>query len=123
MERIDRVNRQVKRELGRIIQQELSDPRLQFVTITEVDVSRDLRNARIRFSVLGEKDRVQAAQKGLEGARGMIRKLLGQSMSIRHTPELFFIYDQSVEMSVRIEETLKEINNENEEHNSDDPKE
>ncbi len=123
MERIDRVNRQVKRELGRIIQQELSDPRLQFVTITEVDVSRDLRNARVRFSVLGEKDRVQAAQQGLEGARGMIRKLLGQSMSIRHTPELFFIYDQSVEMSVRIEETLKEINNENEEHNSDDPKE
>ncbi len=123
MERIDRVNRQVKRELGRIIQQELSDPRLQFVTITEVDVSRDLRNARIRFSVLGEKDRVQAAQKGLEGARGMIRKLLGQSMSIRHTPELFFIYDQSVEMSVRIEETLKEINDENEGHNSDDQEE
>lgn len=122
MERIDRVNRQVKRELGRIIQQELSDPRLQFVTITEVDVSRDLRNARIRFSVLGEKGRVQAAEQGLEGARGMIRKLLGQSMSIRHTPELFFIYDQSVEMSVRIEETLKEINNENEEHNSDDQK-
>jgi len=123
MERIDRVNRQVKRELGRIIQQELSDPRLQFVTITEVDVSRDLRNARVRFSVLGEKDRVQAAQQGLEGARGMIRKLLGQSMSIRHTPELFFIYDQSVEMSVRIEETLKEINNENEAHNSDDQEE
>ncbi len=122
MERIDRVNRQVKRELGRIIQQELSDPRLQFVTITEVDVSRDLRNARIRFSVLGEKDRVQAAQQGLEGAKGMIRKLLGQSMSIRHTPELFFIFDQSVEMSVRIEETLKEINNENEERNSDDQK-
>ena len=122
MERIDRVNRQVKRELGRIIQQELSDPRLQFVTITEVDVSRDLRNARIRFSVLGEKGRVRAAEQGLEGARGMIRKLLGQSMSIRHTPELFFIYDQSVEMSVRIEETLKEINNENEEHNSDDQK-
>jgi len=120
MERIDRVNQQVKRELGRIIQRELSDPRLQFVTITEVDVSRDLRNARIRFSVLGEESKVQAAQQGLEGARGMIRKLLSQSMSLRYTPELFFIYDQSVEMSVRIEETLKEIHDENEEHNSDD---
>ena len=123
MERIDRVNQEVKRVLGRIIQQELSDPRLQFVTITKVDVSRDIRNARIYFSVLGEESKVQAAQKGLEGARGMIRKLLGQSMSLRHTPELFFIYDQSVEMSVRIEETLKEINDENEEHNSDDQEE
>ena len=123
MERIKKVNQQVKREIGKIIQQELGDPRLQFVTITEVDVSRDLHNARIRFSVLGEEGRVQAAQQGLEGARGMIRKLLGQSMSIRYTPELFFIYDQSVEMSVRIEETLKEINNENEGHNSDDQEE
>ena len=123
MGRIDRVNQQVKRELGRIIQQEMSDPRLQFVTITEVDVSRDLRNARIRFSVLGEEDKIQAAQQGLEGARGTIRKLLGQSMSLRYTPELFFIYDQSVEMSVRIEETLKEIHDENEENNSNDQEE
>jgi len=120
MGRIDRVNQQVKREIGRIIQQELSDPRLEFVTITEVDVSRDLRNARIRFSVLGEDNQVQAAEQGLEGARGTIRKLLGQSMSLRNTPELFFIFDESVKMSVRIEETLKEIHDENEEHNSDD---
>lgn len=120
MGRIDRVNQQVKREVGKIILRELSDPRLQFVTITEVDVSRDLRNARIRFSVLGGENEMHAAQQGLDGAKGMIRKLLGQSMSIRHTPELFFIYDQSVEMSVRIEETLKEIHDEHEEHHSDD---
>ena len=115
MGRIDRVNQQVKREVGKIILRELSDPRLQFVTITEVDVSRDLRNARIRFSVLGGENEMHAAQQGLDGAKGMIRKLLGQSMSIRHTPELFFIYDQSIEMSVRIEETLKEIHDEHEE--------
>lgn len=123
MERIKKVNQQVKREIGRIIQQELGDPRLQFVTVTEVDVSRDLRNARIRFSVLGEESRVQAAQKGIEGARGMIRKLLGKSMKLRHTPELFFIYDQSIEMSVRIEETLKEIHDEHEKHYPDNQEE
>jgi len=123
MGRIDRVNQQVKREIGKIIQQELSDPRLQFVTITEVDVSRDLRNAKVRFSVLGEGDQVQAAQNGLEGARGMVRKLLGQRMNMRHTPELFFIYDQSIEMSVRIEETLKEIHDEHKEHHSDNQEE
>ena len=116
MERIKKVNQQVKREIGRIIQRELGDPRLQFVTITEVDVSRDLRNAKIRFSVLGEESQAQAALKGLEGAKGMIRKLLGKSVNLRYTPDLFFIYDQSIEMSVRIEETLKEIHDEHEKH-------
>ena len=119
MGRIERVNQQVKREIGRIILQELGDPRLQFVTITEADVSRDLHNATIRYSVLGESSAVQAAQKGMERAKGMIRKLLGQSMNMRHTPELFFVYDQSIEMSARIEETLKEIHDEHEEHYSD----
>ncbi len=123
MGRIDRVNQQVKREIGKIIQQELSDPRLQFVTITEVDVSRDLRNAKIRFSVLGEAEQIQAAKDGLESAKGMIRKLLGQQMNMRHTPELFFIYDQSIEMSARIEETLKEIHDEHEKHHSDNQEE
>lgn len=118
MERIKKVSQQVKREIGRILQRELGDPRLQFVTITEVDVSRDLRSAKILFSVLGENDQRHAAQQGLEGARGMIRKLLGQNMKMRFTPELFFVYDQSVEMSARIEETLKEIHDEREEDHS-----
>ena len=118
MARIERINQQVKREIGRILQQELGDPRLQFVTITEVDVSRDLRNAKILFSVLGGGEQKHAAQQGLEGARGMIRKLLGQNMYIRFTPELFFVYDRSVEMSARIEETLKEIHDEHEEDHS-----
>jgi ribosome-binding factor A len=120
MGRIEKVNNQVKREIGRILLQELGDPRLQFVTITEVDVSRDLRNAKIHFSVLGEKAQIQSAQEGLDGARGMIRKLLGQSMNLRHTPELFFIYDQSIEASIRIEETLKEIHDEHENNHHDD---
>jgi ribosome-binding factor A len=116
MGRIDKINEQVKREIGKIIQQELGDPRLQFVTVTEVDVSRDLRYAKIRFSVLGEKRQLQDAEKSLEGAKGMIRRLLGRRMDMRHTPELFFVYDKSIEMSARIEETLKEIHDEHEEH-------
>ncbi len=120
MGRIDRINQQVKREIGKILLQELGDPRLQFVTITGADVSRDLHNAKIHFSVLGEDREVESAQKGLEGATGMIRRLLGQSMNMRHTPELHFVYDQSIEMSARIEETLKEIHDEHEEHPSDD---
>src|SRR3989338_10117583 len=115
MERIERISQQVKREISKIIHQELGDPRLQFVTVTEADVSRDLRSARIHFSVLGGKEQVDAAQQGLDRARGMIRKLLGQNMKLRYVPELFFSYDQSIAMSAQIEETLKEINNEHEE--------
>lgn len=116
MGRIDRINQQVKREIGRILLQELGDPRLQFVTITEADVSRDLQSAKVRFSVLGKGPEVQSAREGLEGAKGMIRRLLGRSMNMRHTPELFFVFDQSIEMSARIEETLKEIHDEHEPH-------
>jgi ribosome-binding factor A len=115
MGRIEKVNQQVKREIGEILQRELGDPRLQFVTITDVDVSRDLHNAKIQFSVLGERHQVQAARKGLEGAKGMIRKLLGERMNMRYTPELSFIYDPSIEISARIEKTLKEIRDEHEE--------
>jgi ribosome-binding factor A len=115
---MERINQQVKREVGMIIHQELSDPRVQFVTITGADVSKDLRNGKISFSVLGDQNQVHAAQIGLDGAKGMIRKLLGQRMEIRNVPELFFVYDQSIEMSARIEETLKEIHDEHERDNS-----
>ena len=114
MGRIERINQQVKREIGMIIQQELGDPRLQFVTITGVDVSKDLRHAKINFSVLGDQGQLHAAQDALERARGMIRRLLGQRMDIRHIPELFFSYDESIAISTRIEKKLKEIQDEHE---------
>jgi ribosome-binding factor A len=120
MARIEKINQQVKREIGRILLQELEDPRLQFVTIMEVDVSRDLQNAKIRYSVLGDETKIVSAQESLDGAKGMIRRLLGKSMNMRHTPELYFLYDQSVELSARIEETLKEIHDEHPESYSDD---
>lgn len=118
MGRIERINQQVKREIGMILQRELGDPRLQFVTITGVDVSKDLRHAKIRFSVLGDPAQVRAAQMALEWARGVIRGLLGQRMGIRYIPELFFSYDESIELSMRIEKTLKEIRDEHESDHS-----
>ena len=101
-----------------IIQRELGDPRLQFVTITGVDVSKDLRHAKISFSVLGDSVQRRAAQNALDRARGMIRRLLGQRLEIRHIPELFFTYDASIEISTRIEKTLKEIQDEHESDHS-----
>lgn len=109
MDRIDRVNAQIKKEISRIIHQELGDPRLQFVTITGVEVSRDLRTGKVYFSALGEKSAAEAAQKALVSAAGIIRRYVGSNVKMRYTPEFHFVYDRSAEFSARVEQTLMEI--------------
>lgn len=120
MGRIERVNQQVRREVSRIIQQEMGDPRLEFVTITGVSVTPDLRNAKVYFSVLGDTRKRDNAQKCLNGARGMIRKFIGQRIKIRYIPEFVFVYDDSIEVSARIERTLQEIHDESKQGYSND---
>ena len=117
MARIERVNQQLKREISVILQRDLSDPRFQFITITAVEVSKDLRHAKIYFSVLGNPEQVRRAQEGLEKASGVIRRLVAQKMEIRYTPELVFYYDQSLERSSQIDEALQEIKDESEKSN------
>ncbi len=112
MGRIERINELVKREISDIIRMELQDPRVQLVTITHVDVSPDLHYARVSFSVLDGAQDVQNTLNGLNRARGLIRKMLGQRIKTRYTPEIEFIHDKSVEYSTFIEEKLKEIHNE-----------
>ncbi len=114
MGRMERINQQLKREIGQIILQELSDPRLQFVSVTAVKTSNDLRSARVSYSVLGDPASVDQVQQGLSRASGMIRRLLSSKLNLRNTPELTFSYDKSIEESARIEETLKELNGESE---------
>ena len=120
MDRMDKINHQIQKEISIIVQQELGDPRLKFVTITKGDVSRDLKSARISFSVLGNHQKIEDAKKGLEKAKGLIRKFVGERMGMRYTPELVFIHDRSLEYSARIEETLKEIHNDLEKNSADD---
>ena len=116
MSRMDRVNQQLKREIGIILQRDMSDPRFQFVSITHVDASKDLRNARVYFSVLGDASQVEAIEEALVRAAGFVRKFVGKKMVIRYTPELHFIYDKSIEESSRMEQTFREIHNEEEHH-------
>lgn len=110
MSRMDRVNQQLKRVIGQIIHRELSDPRLEFVSITHVDTSKDLRNAHVYFSVLGDADQAAFAQEGLDSARGMIKRFIGREVNLRYTPDLIFSYDESIEKGIRIESTIQEIN-------------
>jgi len=112
MGRIDRINQLVKREIGVIIQQELQDPRFQFVSVTQVKVSPDLQNAWIGFSFLGEKSQAQDVQKALRHAAGLIRRLVSQRIDLKHTPRLEFVYDPSLDYSAEVGAILEEIKRE-----------
>lgn len=110
--RLKRIAEKIKREIGEIIHDELKDPRIGFVTITKVDLSRDLRFAKIYFSLFGTEKQLRDTQIGLARSRGYIRKLLGQRMKLRYTPEIVFRLDESVEYSMHISEILEKIKKE-----------
>ncbi len=112
MERIDKINQRIKEEVSSIVHQEVKDPRLGFITITQAEVSKDLQHAKVYFSVLGGDDKFDDAQKGLESAKGFIRRLVGQRIRMRYTPDILFIQDRSAEYSQQIEETLQRIKDE-----------
>ena len=114
MGRMDKINEAMRREIGEIILKEIKDPRLEFVSITQVNVSRDLQHARVFFSSLGDQGRALKALEGLNSAKGFIRKLVGQRVRMRFTPDIEFVHDRSLEYSARIEQTLEEIRHESE---------
>lgn len=113
-DRTDRVNDQIQRILSSIIEHELRDPRIGFVTITDVEASKDYSVADVYFTVREEQDPEESLE-GLEAASGYLRRRLGEEISIRQTPELRFSYDESVDRGFRMEKLLKEISGEREE--------
>ena len=109
MSRQERVAEAIKKEVSLIVHDELNDPRLGFVTITGVEVSQDLRYAKILFSVLGKDEEHKKTKAALDSALGFIRRLLAQRVRLMFAPEIIFREDRSSEYSVRIEEVLSEI--------------
>ena len=112
MGRLERVNEQMKMEVSRIIQEELKDPRVGFVTVMRAEVSADLQHARVFVSCLGtpaEQTRTMAA---LTSARGFVRKLIGERIRMRYTPEIIFHLDQSLDVQFRMQETLDRLHKE-----------
>lgn len=109
MRRQDRVAQALKEEISNIIHDELKDPRLGFVTITGVQLSPDLRCAKIFFSVLGEELDYKKTKAALDSALGFIRRLIAQRIKLRFTPEITFRQDRSCEYSIRIQEVLNQI--------------
>jgi ribosome-binding factor A len=108
--RADQVGAQVREEIMSIIRRELKDPRIGFVSITGVRMSPDLRQARVRVSVLGNQEQQKESISGLISAKGLIRHELGKRLqNLKFSPELRFELDPSIEYSVHINELLKEV--------------
>jgi ribosome-binding factor A len=116
VKRLDKLNQLFKRLISEmLLLGEVRDPRVKFVTITYADVSKDLSVAHIGFSVLSDDPgTIKDVQEGLHSAQGRVRKLIGERVSIRKTPEIKFIYDDTIATSVRMAKTLEEIKHERE---------
>ena len=108
-ERIHRVEEAVKEEVAQILQRELKDPRIGFVTITRVRVTQDLQQATIYYSLLEGHGSPTETEAGLKSAHGFIRKLLGERLRLRVTPALQFRTDSSVVENIRISKILNDL--------------
>ena len=111
--RAERVSDQMKQEIADILTRKIKDPRIGFVTVTEVEVADDLRNAKVFVSVYGAEK--ATTLKGLESASPYIRSELGRRMRMKFIPELLFRYDDSVERGAHINELLHKIREKDEE--------
>jgi len=107
--RHEKVVAALKREISNIVHNELKDSRLGFVTIMRVELTPDLRYARVYFSVLGEEKEQKATQEALESAKPFIRCLVAQRIKLRFVPEIRFKLDRSIEYSIRIQEELDKL--------------
>ena len=106
--RTRRVGEQIQRELAVLLQREVRDPRLSQVTISAVEVTRDMSLATIYFTVLGEKEKVASIQQALEKASGFLRHALGERMVMRSLPHLKFVYDESISRGATLSSLIDE---------------
>jgi ribosome-binding factor A len=110
--RSERVSDQMKHEIADILMRKIKDPRIGFVTVTDVEVADDLRNAKVFVSVYGgDKDETL---KGLKSATAFIRLELGRRMRMRFIPELLFRFDATLERGAHIMELLRSLEEEKE---------
>jgi len=107
-----RVAELIKEEVSQILQHEVSDPRIGFATVTDVEVTADLREARVFISVLGDPEQAQESIAALQRAAGYIRRLLGRRVDLRVIPELTFALDRSLERGSRVLQLLHELEQE-----------
>ena len=104
--RLERVNQLIKEEISAVLQRQIKDPRLGFVSVTEVDTTADLKLARVYVSVLGPQEQWAKSFKALESARGFVWNWLRKHLDLRVTPQLAFRPDRSMEHAAHIQSLL-----------------
>ena len=112
--RLERLNESIKELLGEMILSRIKDPRIGLVTITEVDVARDMTSAKVFFTVMGGDQERAESREGLESAKNFLRKTIARELKLRSAPEFRFVYDDSLDRSLEIEDTLRQLKDEDE---------
>ncbi len=104
--RPERAAEAIRAAVTKILREEVQDPGLGLVTITACEVSRDLQNAKVFYTVLGDDEARQRAAKAFERAHSFLRSRIGEEVALRTVPEVIFRYDRSTDNALRIEELL-----------------
>jgi len=118
--RADRVSGLIQEVLSELLKKKIHDPRLAMATISSVKVSRDLKLARIYFTIHGDRQKSEAAAQGFESARGFIKRSLAPRLGLRYMPDLKFFFDESFDYGSHIDQLLEKITTDNgPDHQSD----
>lgn len=108
--RPERVGHEIQAAIGALlVRGELRDPRIGFITVTGVKVSPDLRVAKVFYSMMGTDEEKKATQKGLDAAKGFIRREVTRAVQLRVSPEVFFVFDGSVEQGAKMDQMLRDL--------------
>lgn len=114
--RANRVAEEIKKEVTQMLSKEIKDPRVGFVTVTDVEVTPDIRYAKVFISILGDDETKAQSLQALEKAKGFVRCELGKRIRLRYTPEVCFKFDPSIEYGSRIMKLLCDVKEAENEH-------
>jgi ribosome-binding factor A len=110
----------IREEISQMLVKSVKDPRIGFITITRVTVSEDCRFARIYYSVAGTQAERENSIRGLESAKGYVRKELGRRIRLRYTPDIMFQFDPSIEYAIHMEKLIQSIHQGKEPHGEEE---
>ena len=119
-ERITRLETQFQREISEILMRQIKDPRVKLCTVSHVKITRDLSQAEIYLSIIGNAEEILRTMKGVESAKGYIRSLLGKNLKIRQSPELLFYHDKNIEAGDHMVELIEKLMKEDQRASDDE---
>ena len=110
--RIEKLQELIKQETSKMLLYDIKDPRIGFVTVTDVEMTGDLREAKIFVSIMGNDEQIKDTMEGLQSALGFVRREIGKRIRLRFTPEISFAPDKSLDYSEHIQKILLQIEKE-----------